>query len=67
MLNKEHVKRYRAKHRRFDYVPNAEALAVISQCYKQWKDLCFSGVIDRLVMAGNKAISGQEEKTASSP
>ena len=29
--NKERVQRYRAKHRRFDYVPSPEALAAIER------------------------------------
>lgn len=55
------VKRYRANHRRIDYVPGPDALAIIE------KHLCanpnnysLAGVIDDLVMAGDSVISGNE-------
>ena len=54
--NKERVQRYRAKHRRFDYVPSPAALAAIEQ--HKGLDNCIAGVLDRLILAGNKAISG---------
>ena len=54
--NKERVQRYRAKHRRFDYVPCPAALAAIEQ--HKGLDNCIAGVLDRLILAGNKAISG---------
>ena len=56
--NRSRVQRYRAKNPRIDYAPSKEALAVI----KAWrlKNLhnCTVGVIDRLILAGHKAMSG---------
>ena len=56
--NKARVQRYRAKHRRFDYVPSPAALAVI----EQHKGLCncLAGVLDQLILAGSKAITGNK-------
>lgn len=52
------VQRYRAKHRRIDYAPAPEVLAVIERHLTAGLDNCVAGVIDRLVAAGDKAISG---------
>lgn len=52
------VRRYRAKHRRIDYVPSAEALTIIETWLGRKLDNCMVGVLDRLVVAGAKAISG---------
>ena len=56
--NSARVLRYRARHRRIDYVPSPEALAIIEAWLDAKLDNCFAGVIDRLVMAGHRAISG---------
>ena len=48
--------RYRAAHRRFDYVPSPEALQAINRHREM--DTAFAGVIDHLIMAGDRAISG---------
>lgn len=52
------VQRYRAKHRRIDYVPSRQALASIEAWLSRNLCTCTSGVIDKLVEAGHKAISG---------
>jgi hypothetical protein len=51
--------RYRAKHRRIDYVPDAEVLAIIQKHAKlmPWN---LAGVIDALILAGDKAVSGND-------
>ena len=54
--NKARVQKYRAKHRRFDYVPSPEALAAIEQ--HTGLDNCIAGILDQLILAGNKAITG---------
>lgn len=54
--NKERMQRYRAKHRRFDYVPSPAALAVIEK-HKEL-DNCIAGVLDQLILAGSNAITG---------
>ena len=48
--------RYRATHRRFDYVPSAGALKAIEA--HRHIDTALAGVIDRLILAGARVISG---------
>lgn len=55
------VQRYRAKHRRIDYAPSADALALIERHLAAGLDNCAAGVIDRLIAAGSKAITGNVE------
>lgn len=52
------VQRYRAKHRRIDYAPSVDALALIERYLAAGLDNCTAGVIDRLIVAGGKAITG---------
>lgn len=52
------VQRYRATHRRIDYAPSADALVLIERHLAAGLDNCAAGVIDRLVVAGDKVISG---------
>ncbi len=54
--NKARVQKYRSTHRRFDYVPSPAALAAIEQ--HRGLDKCLAGVIDRLILAGSKAVTG---------
>lgn len=55
------VQRYRATHRRIDYAPAPEVLAVIERHLAAGLDNCVAGVIDRLIDAGDKAITGNGE------
>jgi hypothetical protein len=55
--NRARVRRYRAKHRRIDYIPSSAALAIIEAWCARKLDNCTSGVIDRLVLAGNMALT----------
>ncbi len=52
------VQRYRATHRRIDYAPSPDVLVVIERHLVAGLDNCTAGVIDRLIVAGDKAISG---------
>lgn len=49
--------RYRARHRRIDYVPDVEVLAIIKR-HSQLMPWNTAGVIDELIRAGDKAITG---------
>ncbi len=53
--------RYRASHRRIDYVPGEDVLEIIERHRKQmpWST---AGVIDALIMEGDKAITGNGDK-----
>ena len=53
------VQRYRARNRRIDYVPSAEALAAITAGRDLKLDPTLAGTIDRLVTAGLNALSGK--------
>ncbi len=55
------VQRYRAKHRRIDYAPSADALVLIERHLAAGLDNCAAGVIDRLIEAGDRAVSGNGE------
>lgn len=55
------VQRYRANHRRIDYAPAPEVLEVIKRHLTAGLDNCAAGVIDRLIAAGHKAITGNAQ------
>ena len=62
--NQTRVKRYRTNHRRIDYVPGPDALAIIEKhLLDNPNGYSLAGVIDDLVMAGDRAISGNEHAT----
>ena len=52
------VQRYRATHRRIDYAPSPAVLAAIDRHLAAGLDNCIAGVIDHLIEAGDKAITG---------
>ena len=56
--NQARVRRYRATHRRIDYVPNPDVLPIIEHHLKIGTDPCLAGVIDFLIRTGQRAISG---------
>lgn len=56
--NIERVQRYRAKHRRIDYAPADDVTAIIERHLRAGLDNCLAGVIDRLIRAGSKTITG---------
>ena len=56
------VQKYRATHRRIDYAPSPTALAVIDRHLDAGLDNCIAGVIDHLIEAGDKAITGNVKR-----
>lgn len=52
------VQKYRATHRRIDYAPAPDALVAIERHLAAGLDNCIAGVIDRLIEAGDKAVTG---------
>lgn len=52
------VRKWREANRRLDYSPAADTLRIIEQHLAAGLDRCTVGVIDRLVRAGHRAISG---------
>ena len=56
------VQKYRATHRRIDYVPSPSVLAVIERHLDAGLDSCVAGVIDHLNEAGDLAVTGNEKR-----
>lgn len=56
------VQRYRATHRRIDYAPAPNALAAIERHLAAGMDNCIAGVLDRLIEAGDKAVTGNVQR-----
>ncbi len=56
--NRARVRRYRAKHQRIDFVPSPDVLKIIEHHLTAELDNCKPGVIDKLVRAGHRAITG---------
>lgn len=52
------MQKYRAIHRRIDYVPAPGALAAIERHLAAGLCNCIAGVIDKLIAAGDKAVTG---------
>ena len=58
------VRRYRAHHVRIDYVPAPDVQAILDWWLNAKPNTCKAGVIDDLVRAGHKAISGNGQGDA---
>lgn len=56
------VQKYRATHRRIDYAPSPVVLAVIDRHLAAGLDNCIAGVLDHLIEAGDKAITGNVQR-----
>ncbi len=56
------MQKYRATHRRIDYAPAPDALAAIERHFAAGMDNCIAGVIDRLIGAGDKAVTGNVQR-----
>ena len=53
-------RRYREKHRRIDYAPSADVLAIITTWRARKLDNCTAGVLDKLLIAGHQALLAQQ-------
>ena len=60
--NQARVRRYRTLHRRIDYVPSPDALAIIQHHLKSGMDPYLAGVIDYLIRYGHQNITGNGGK-----
>jgi len=56
--NGARVRRYRAIHRRIDYIPSPDVLPIIEHYRKQGTDNCLAGVMDYLIRTAHQAITG---------
>ncbi len=52
-------RRYRESHRRIDYVPGEDVLDIIER-HRKLMPYNLAGVIDALIMEGDKAITGND-------
>ena len=52
------LSRYRARNRRLDYYPAQDVAAIIQAHHLKGAEKVIAGVLDELIRAGNKAISG---------
>ena len=60
--NRARVRRYRALHRRIDYIPSPDVLPIIEHHLKIRTDPCIAGVLDYLIRSGQQAITGNGER-----
>jgi len=60
--NRARVRRYRANHRRIDYVPSPDVWIIIDHHLKIGTDPCLAGVIDYLIRTGHHTITGHGGK-----
>jgi len=56
--NRARVRRYRAIHRRIDYVPSPDVIPIIENHLKIGTDCCLAGVIDYLIRTAQVSITG---------
>ena len=55
--NAARTRRYRKQHRRIDYAPSPDVLAVIEKHLAAGLDNCLAGTIDCLILAGDRALN----------
>ncbi len=56
--NRARVARYRSRNRRIDYAPAADVMRMVEQHLGSGLDGCLVGVLDKLIRAGHRAITG---------
>lgn len=52
------IRRYREKHRRIDYFPSPDVLAILEYHQTEGIDHCIAGIIDELVRHGHRTVTG---------
>lgn len=56
------LQRYRQKHIRFDYYPSPDVVDIISFHQANGKEPCVAGILDGLIRAGHRSVSGNGGK-----
>ena len=56
------LQRYRQSHQRIDYYPSHDVMDIIAHHKANSSEPCIAGIIDGLVRAGHRAISGNGTK-----
>ena len=57
------LKRYREKHTRFDYYPSPDVADIIVYHQANGVETCIAGIIDALVRAGHRNVSGNGRRS----
>lgn len=60
--NRRRVRRYRAIHRRLDYVPSFDVVPIIEHYLKAGTDRYLAGVLDYLIRTAHYTITGNGGK-----
>ncbi len=56
------VRRYRQQHSRIDYFPSPDVADIIAHYQATGTEKCIAGILDRLIRAGHRAVSGNGGK-----
>lgn len=56
------LQRYRQKHTRLDYYPSPDVADIIAFHQASGKEPCIAGILDGLIRAGHRAVSGNGGK-----
>ena len=56
------LQRYRQKHIRFDYYPSPDVADIIMFHQANGREQCIAGILDGLIRAGHRSVSGNAGK-----
>ena len=56
------LQRYRQKHKRLDYYPSPDVADIIAFHIANGKEPCIAGILDGLIRAGHRSVSGNGKK-----
>ena len=56
------IQRYRERNRRFDYYPSPDVADIIAHHQTTGKETCIAGILDGLIRAGHRAVTGNGGK-----
>ena len=56
------LQKYRDRHPRIDYYPSPDVLKILLHHQAQSGEPCLAGVLDGLIRAGHKIVSGNKAK-----
>ena len=56
------LQRYRLRHRRVDYYPAPDVTDIIAHHQATGREVCIAGILDGLIRAGHRVVSGNGGK-----
>ena len=62
ILKYKRLHSYRQRHRRIDFYPSPDVADIIAHHQSSGREPCIAGVIDGLIRAGHRAVSGNGGK-----